>query len=29
MLFEGQLFALKEQKDKKEIEILLAVTGEW
>ncbi|PPB54978.1 phage protease [Campylobacter hyointestinalis] len=29
MLFEGQLFALSEQKEKKEIEILLAVTGEW
>ncbi|WP_169753728.1 phage protease [Campylobacter curvus] len=29
MLFQGRLYALKELKDKKEHEILLAVTGEW
>lgn len=29
MLFQGRLYALKEVKDKKEHEILLAVTGEW
>lgn len=29
MLFQGRLYALKEIKDKKEHEILLAVTGEW